>query len=381
MEKNIWIINSNKKELVETQGIINSGGTFRTIAMLSYKAVENAVLRSDMSLRPSTIIFDYNTEKECEFKSLEIIQGQSAYAGVPVIFIVNERDTETDEECYKRGAVIVISKPLNNSSMMRIKRMASQYEKGRNYEIILQRQTSELSMARQIKMLNEQLEKRNEILHQVFGRYFSSEITDVILENPEGASIGGEKKIVTVMMADLRSFTPIAEMLAADELTDMINFFLGRMTEIIFKWSGSVIEFIGDAILAVFGAPIELEYSEYNAVKAALEMQKAMQDVNIYNNEKGYPTLKMGIGINKGEVFIGNIGSDRMMRYNVMGNTVNLASRIETVSAGGQILISKESIEELINSKDTDINIKNEMVIDVKGISKKITVYEIADNI
>ena len=154
MEKNIWIISSNKKELVETQGAINSGGTFRTIAMLSYQSVEKAIEREDMDIRPSVIILDYDTEKECGFKALEIIQGQSAYVGVPVIFIVGKRTEEIDEECYERGALIVLSKPLSKAALMRIKRMASQYEKGRNYEIILQRQNSELSMARQIKMLN-----------------------------------------------------------------------------------------------------------------------------------------------------------------------------------------------------------------------------------
>lgn len=373
MEKNIWIISSNKKELVETQGAVNGGGTFRTIAMLSHQSVEKAIEREDIDIRPSVIILDYDTEKECGFKALEIIQGQSAYVGVPVIFIIGKRTKEIDEECYERGALIVLSKPLSNVALMRIKRIASQYEKGRDYEIILQRQNSELSMARQIKILNEQLEKRNELLYQIFGRYFSNDITEVILDNPEGASIGGEKKNVTILMADLRSFTPIAERLEADSLTDMINFFLGEMTEIIFKWKGSIIEFIGDAILAVFGAPMELECSEYNALKAALEMQEAMSKVNEYNSENGYPELKMGIGINKGEVFIGNIGSNRMMRYNVMGNTVNLASRIEDVSKGGQILISKESIKDI----EKKVAVREEITVTVKGISKEVTVCEV----
>ena len=152
MEKNIWIISSNKKELVETQGAVNGGGTFRTIAMLSHQSVEKAIEREDIDIRPSVIILDYDTEKVCGFKALEIIQGQSAYVGVPVIFIICKRTKEIDEECYERGALIVLSKPLSNVALMRIKRIASQYEKGRDYEIILQRQNSELRMARQIKI-------------------------------------------------------------------------------------------------------------------------------------------------------------------------------------------------------------------------------------
>ena len=100
-----------------------------------------------------------------------------------------------------------------------------------------------------------------------------------------------------------------------------------------------------------------------------------MKEVNTYNSEKNYPLIEMGIGINKGEVFIGNIGSNRMMRYNVMGNTVNLTSRIESYSVGGQVLVAKESLTGLENK----VKVKKEFIITAKGISKKVSVCEVTE--
>lgn len=378
MEKNIWVLDNNKSELVNEQHIINKDGALRAISMLSHEAVLKAVKRDKEEgepIRPSLIILDYETEKNEDFKTLITLQGHSNYAGVPVIFMVKLRTDIIDEECYEKGATVVVTKPFNNAAILRIERMAWQYEKSRNYEKILQKQAAEISTARQIRTLNEQLANRNELLHQIFGRYFSNEVVEVILDNPEGSSIGGDKKTVTVMMADLRGFTSVSEELEADVVTDMINFFLGKMTEVIFKFRGSVIEFMGDAILAVFGAPVELDNSIENAIVAAIHMQNAMKEVNTYNSEKNYPLIEMGIGINKGEVFIGNIGSNRMMRYNVMGNTVNLTSRIESYSVGGQVLVAKESLTGLENK----VKVKKEFIITAKGISKKVSVCEVTE--
>ena len=248
-----------------------------------------------------------------------------------------------------------------------------QYEMTRNYQKILQEQVFEIKAAREIKELNAKLESRNELLHMAFGKYFSNEVVDEILDKPNGAVIGGEKRVVTVMLADIRGFTAISENYDAGTITNMINHFLGVMTEIIFEYKGAVIEFLGDAVLAVFGAPVKTEFPEMDAVAAAINMQNAMKEVNQFNRTMGYPRIEMGIGLHKGEVFIGNIGSERMMRYNIIGGTVNMCSRIEGCSIGGQILASEDLVKDIKNQ----LEIANATEIIAKGISTKIQVYDI----
>ena len=191
-----------------------------------------------------------------------------------------------------------------------------------------------------IKMLNQQLELRNKLLSETFGRFLSDEIVRQLLETPDGLALGGKKRTLTIMMSDLRGFTALSEQMEAKSLIAMLNHYLGEMTEIIQKRNGTIIEFIGDGILAIFGAPLPSECHASDAVAAAVEMQTRMEDINVWNAKRGYPLLEMGIGLNTGEVIVGNIGSEKRTKYGVVGSHVNLAGRIESYTVGGQILIS-----------------------------------------
>ena len=163
----------------------------------------------------------------------------------------------------------------------------------------------------QIRALNEQLKLRNKLLNETFGRYLSDDIVKELLDTPNGLALGGKKRSLTVMMSDLRGFTAMSEKMDPQKLITMLNHYLGEMTEIIEKRKGSIIEFLGDGIFAIFGAPLELENHASNAVAAAVEMQMRMEEINAWNEAQGFPQLEMGIGINTGEVIVGNIGSER----------------------------------------------------------------------
>lgn len=191
-----------------------------------------------------------------------------------------------------------------------------------------------------IKSLNGQLELRNKLLNETFGRFLSDEIVRQLLDTPEGLALGGKKRLLSVMMSDLRGFTAMSERMEAQALISMLNHYLGEMTEIIQRRNGTIIEFIGDGIMAIFGAPLESDKHASDAVAAAVEMQLAMDRINAWNDEHGYPRLEMGIGINTGEVIVGNIGSEKRTKYGVVGSNVNLTGRIESYTVGGQILIS-----------------------------------------
>ena len=218
-----------------------------------------------------------------------------------------------------------------------------------------------------------QLEIRNRFIRETFGRYLSDEVVNTILETPEGLKIGGEKREVTIMMTDLRGFTSVSERLAAEAVVDMLNTYLEIMTEIILKYYGTIDEFIGDAILVIFGAPIARDDDAKRAVACALEMQQAMVKVNELNRQEGRPGLTMGIGIHTGEAIVGNIGSKKRTKYDVIGHTVNLASRIESYTVGGQVFISESTLQ----ACGPILRIDGQMEVITKGITQPITIYEV----
>ncbi len=378
MEKVIWVIGSNKAEIIEAQRRINANGSMRTLCMLSFDAVCKTVeerFRQNPSriTTPALLILDYESERIQDFQTLSYLKAQQGLAGVPIAFMMSERSEELDEYCYSLGAIIILSKPFSESNILRMERIAWQYEVTKNYEKKLQEQAVDLQAAQEILHLNAQLQSRNELLRRIFGQYFSDKLLNLILEHPEDAAIGGKKRELTVLMADLRGFTSLSEQLEPDIVSDMLNFFFGKMLHVINKYQGMVLEYLGDAILAVFGAPLDTETQTADAIAAAITMQNRMGDVNEYNRSKGYPQLEMGIGIHRGEMFVGNIGSQKMMRYNVIGHAVNECSRIESYTVGGQILVSHHTLQFI----DCPLETHNHRNIITKGIKKPIRICEV----
>ena len=204
-------------------------------------------------------------------------------------------------------------------------------------------------------------------------RYTSPDIADYALTTAEGQKSGGMKKNVTIMMSDLRGFTAMSAKLDAEELINVLNHYFEAMVAAIQKYNGTVIEFLGDGIFVVFGAPKDLSDHPVMAVKCAVEMQNAMKEVNEWNKENGYPELEMGIGINTGSVVVGNIGSEKKMKYGCMGSAVNITGRLETLTIGGQIFIT-ENTRKLI--KD-ELLIKSESSFLPKGSPEALKYYEI----
>ena len=319
--KTIWVIGRDKKEMIEAQRAINSEGSMRAMCILSNEVLHKAMSNTDemgvLKNTPSLIILDYDKEKEESEQVLVQIKQHQALAGIPLFFTMKHRTEEQDELCYAMGATVVLHKPFSKAEILRIERTAWQHDVTKSYEKMLQKQAGDLLVAKEIQRLNDQLRSRNDLLHQIFGRYFSEQVVDMILEQPQGAAIGGEKREITIMMADLRGFTSMSEMLDSDVVTDILNHYFSVMVEIITEHSGTVIEYLGDAILAVFGAPLVTTGQTEEAIAAAIQMQNQMQRVNEYCEALHYPVLEMGIGLHRGEVFIGNVGSENMMRYNV----------------------------------------------------------------
>lgn len=218
-----------------------------------------------------------------------------------------------------------------------------------------------------------ELELRSQFIRQVFGRYLTDEVVASLLESPEGLKLGGEKRKVSILMSDLRGFTAVSERLAPEQVTTIVNRYLETMISVIMKYRGTIVDFIGDAILVIFGAPLWREDDAQRAIACAVAIQLAMTLVNEQNRGEGLPDVEMGIGVHTGEVIVGNIGSDVRTKYGVVGSSVNLTSRIESCTVGGQILISEATLRDA----GSILRVGKQMEIQAKGVEKPMTLYDL----
>ena len=225
----------------------------------------------------------------------------------------------------------------------------------------------------EVEALVVNLELRNGFIREVFGRYITDDVVNTLLASPAGLQLGGEKRKITILISDLRGFSSLCERLTPEQVVSILNIYLGAMAEVIEEYRGSINEFIGDAILAVFGAPIAGEDHPERAVACALAMQLAMDAVNDRLREQGLPALEMGIGVHTGEVVVGNIGSSKRAKYGVDGSHVNLTSRIETYTVGGQVLISESSAREL----GARLKTRRSFQVLPKGAREALTIYDV----
>ncbi|MCA9622806.1 MAG: GAF domain-containing protein, partial [Myxococcales bacterium] len=224
-----------------------------------------------------------------------------------------------------------------------------------------------------VKQRTAELELRNRFIRETFGRYLSDKVVDSLLQSPEGLAMGGETRTVTVLMADLRGFIAKTQGLPPERVVQLVNVFLSAMTEVILRHGGTIDEFIGDAILVIFGAPVLGEDDASRAVRCALEMQREMVAVNEQNRALGLPEVEMGIGLSTGEVVVGNIGSERRAKYGVVGATVNLASRIESFTRGGDILLPDSTKASL----DYDLVITASFEVTLKGHARPVALHRV----
>jgi len=219
----------------------------------------------------------------------------------------------------------------------------------------------------------QQLERSERFIRATFGRYLSDDIVSEILESPEGLELGGDLREVTIMMSDIRGFTTLSEHLPPQKVVQLLNRYLGKMTEIILDFRGTIDEFLGDAVLAVFGAPRKGDDDAERAVRCAIAMQEAMKNINEQNLADGLPELTMAIAINTGTVVAGNIGSERRAKYGFVGHEMNVTSRIEDIAKPNQILISASTLDKLPASYE----VGDSQSISAKGIKENVVVYTI----
>lgn len=277
---------------------------------------------------------------------------------LPIIMATAKGEQADIVDALRRGANDYVTKPLE-------------------FPVVLARVQTQLALKAandRIRTLVDEVERRNEFIRSVFGRYLTDEVAETLLESPEALAMGGERREVSVLLADLRGFTSFSAHRDPQDVMRVVNNFLSKMTEVIIDHGGTIDEFIGDAILALFGAPRALEDHAQRAVACAVAMQQAMEQVNRENLAVGLPEVAIGIGINTGEVVVGNIGSERRAKYGVVGHNVNMAARIEGYTSGGQTLIS----ENTRNICGDALRINAEIRVLPKGFDQEIPIYDVA---
>ena len=187
--------------------------------------------------------------------------------------------------------------------------------------------------------------RRKQEIRTAFSQYLSPDVVDRVTEHPETLVLGGDRRVMTTFFSDIRGFTGISEKLSPEELVSLLNRYLTAMTDIILETGGTVDKFEGDAIMAFWGAPIELDDHAERACSAALQCQNEHIEMNLQLAAEGYPELITRIGLSTGEMVVGNMGSSKRFDYTVMGSTVNLGSRLEGANKvyGTSIMVPEET--------------------------------------
>ncbi len=225
------------------------------------------------------------------------------------------------------------------------------------------------------KILTE--EENVKYIRSTFSKFVSKDVVNQLLAHPDALKLGGEKKTITVFFSDIRGFTTISESLSPESLVNLLNDYLSEMTEIVLEYKGTVDKYMGDAIMAFWGAPLPMEEHAYTACLASLKQLESLNNLQEKWKDQKLPIINIGIGLNTGDAVVGNMGSTHRMDYTVMGDTVNLGSRLEGTNKvyGTRIIISEytyEYVKDKIIARELDL-------IKVKGKNEPVRIYELLD--
>ena len=229
-----------------------------------------------------------------------------------------------------------------------------------------------LKYAEDLARSYEQL-KKEEQLRAHLSRYIGNDLVEQIMNSKNDVLLKNQRKTLTVMFADIRSFTAISEQMMPEEVVTMLNEYFSIMVEIIFARGGMLDKFVGDQLMAVFGHMTKEKQGARDAVLAAMKMQRAVKELMRQRRKNNLPTFQIGIGINTGNTIIGNVGSENRMDYTVIGDTVNAAARLEEQAGPGEIVIGERTYSHMPKK----LRVKNRRALQVKNRRQPVVCYTI----
>jgi len=309
----ILIVDDNIQNIELLEGHLSAAGYNVLTAFDGEEA-----LRVVEDCDPHLILLDVLMPKLDGYQVCSFLKKNEKTRFTPVVMITALKEIEDKIKGIEAGADDFLSKPFNKLEL-------------------LTRVKSLLRMRYLRDELEQKQQEEKERMKEIFKVYLSDEIANLVLSDPEKfLKLGGEKKLVTVIFADLRGFANFAETHSAEKVVGTLNQFFQKMTQVIFDYQGTLDKYIGDAIMAYFGAPMGYPDDALRSVKAAVNMQREF--VNLQKNweQEGLTKIGLGIGLSTGEVIFGNVGTERVMNYTIVGDTVNIAQRLEEAALTGQ---------------------------------------------
>jgi adenylate cyclase len=215
--------------------------------------------------------------------------------------------------------------------------------------------------------------KRETLAHAAFARFMPEHIIKELVECPEKFHLGGTNKRITVLFCDVRGFARLAHRAQPETIVDLLNILFTEMAAEIFKHQGTLNKYLGDGLMALFGAPVGGDTDAVNAVAAAIGMQRRVKHVNLQLAARNLPKVTLGIGINTGEATVGCIGAEQRSEYTAIGDAVNIASRLEGIAQPGQILVTRETVSEL----GDQFSLSDPWMVEVKHIDEPVEIYSV----
>ncbi len=298
---------------------------------------------------PDLILLDVVMPEMDGFEVARILREQEKSRGIPILMLTALQGIKDKIKALDAGADDFLSKPFHNIELV-----------------------ARVNSLLRIKHLHDELQTKNALLERILMRYVSEDIAREILSNPDqNLKLGGQSCEVSVLFADIRGFTTFSERREPQEVTRVLNHIFDYLAPLIFEHHGTLDKYLGDAIMAFYGAPVPSLENAAQAVRTAWAMQQ--QFTQLRQEDTLLQDLGLGIGICTGEAVVGNMGSERIMDYTVIGNTPNTASRLQERAHPGQILINHDaylSVQEIVQAREIE-------PLHLKGLSEPVRAYDI----
>ena len=287
-----------------------------------------------------------------------------ATADVPLVVLSSREDPVVKAEAFARGA---------NDYLVKLPAGPELIARVLYHSRALQDRRERAAAFAELELSQQKLAKSNELILRLFGRYVDDDVVTAILADPDGVSVEGERRTLTVLVADMRGFTRISDDLSPEQVIRLLNNYSQPLIDTIQQFGGTLDNIIGDGLFVLFGAPVHMEDHARRALQCGLAMQHAMVEVNRRNAEDGLPHVEMGIGVHTGEVVAGNLGSLKRAKYSVVGRNVNLAARIQGYTSGGQVFISEATRQAAGN----DVRCRGSFEASPKGFRDAFLVHDV----
>ena len=287
------------------------------------------------------------------FEFCRRVRADRRLSHIPVLMVTALYATEERVKALEAGANDFLSKPF------------STYELAARVRNLLR-----------IKHQHDELQRRNELFYDVIQSYVSPEVSEQILRDPQRyLKLGGESRQVAALFADIRGFTHYSQTHSPERVVGLLNAVFKELTQVVFRWRGTLDKFLGDAVMAIYGAPVSYQDDVLRALRTALDMQTAFRNLRERWTDADEQRLGLGIGINVGEAVVGNIGTEALMDYTVVGDAVNIAQRLEELAQGGQILVTEATYEQV--GRRAQVIPYGTQVL--RGRQEETTIYQLID--